>query len=694
MNKKSKWRVISSSLPFFFLTACGGGDSAPVQCVVSVTSGFIGNIEATYPEGKGGPGLGHDGDGDGGNSAGVGGGLGKTLGASVLVTRIVDGSVVGEARTDDKNGLVTLNTCGSAEPLLVTLKGAPGAKYYDEGKNAFVDFGADEVLHALVNDLSENIGVSPFTEAAYRYAINNYVVDPAQVRNGSIRLKETGDVTNLAIDKIITANNTVLAALNSKLPRAYHLQSLKALPTPIQRDSGTDSVPTSNYGRAAVVTGGFVRMAAQFQLDANLPALQATKQLARDLTDGNINGFALDGTAASDDALPLYDSVRLPISLSVGSNSVAQQFSVTQNFAAAPEKIESIRVWARYPELHGKYCGFDDFATLMKDGTVSLRRQFRIPNSDGGCSIQTTDVERTSGYVVDVKQLIENLFHAQGYLVKTNGDAFSWGLNPCGILGVGRLSGDAVDPTLIVGLRNVTSLSAGHMYAIARDDRGRVYSWGADEYGVLGLGGAVKQAKCQPVEGGVEVGANPSPVQITTLKNIATVYGNEFSAYAVDQDGGVYGWGKGGYSFATGRSDEPDRSIPAPIAGLKGIRSLAFTKDVIFALTRDGKVVGWGSNQFESFGEPGPKTTPQDVPHLQGVNVKEIAASPNYGVFYALRTDGSVLRWGGTNPENPLGTTPADVPNLPVIRHINVNGLEVFFHTEDGQVVVRPITQR
>ncbi|MBI3897432.1 MAG: hypothetical protein HY308_03940 [Gammaproteobacteria bacterium] len=91
--------------------------------VAGVKTGFSGDADVRPPhEGAGGG----SGAGRGGDSAGAGGGLGKVLGGVVSVSRIDDGSVVGEARTDSDKGLVTITLCEDYGPLLVTLKGATG----------------------------------------------------------------------------------------------------------------------------------------------------------------------------------------------------------------------------------------------------------------------------------------------------------------------------------------------------------------------------------------------------------------------------------------------------------------------------------------------------------------------------------------------------------------------------------------
>ena len=90
------------------------------------------------------------------------------------VIDLSDGTFIGEAVTDPTLGQVTVKTCTRAGPFLLTLEGKTGAKYFDEGLNQLADFGPGQTLHALVDKWDEHVGVSPLTEAAYRYALNNF----------------------------------------------------------------------------------------------------------------------------------------------------------------------------------------------------------------------------------------------------------------------------------------------------------------------------------------------------------------------------------------------------------------------------------------------------------------------------------------------------------------------------------------
>lgn len=303
------------------LTSCGGTRDQSEGACDAVISGFGGDLNAEYPGGSGGEGGGSGGDGGG---AGGGAGLGKVLGGAVRVISLVDKRLIGEATTDATTGLFTVRTCRSPEPLLITLKGQAQAKYYDEGRNELVDFGPEHELHVLVDQLDENIGVSAFTEAAYRYVINHPPnSDPDRPQPLRRTLPESE--LQLTAQQVREANAMVMNEVNRILPAHYQMQSIKSLPTPIDASdlhSSTGAISTvGRYGQATVITGAFAWMAAQFNRNSTRPALDAMEYFARDMTDGVLNGFSMYGQPASLDSQgPAYDATNIPLNLTVGEH--------------------------------------------------------------------------------------------------------------------------------------------------------------------------------------------------------------------------------------------------------------------------------------------------------------------------------------------------------------------------------------
>ncbi|KRB83862.1 hypothetical protein [Noviherbaspirillum sp. Root189] len=365
-------------------TTAQGAPAAPgttqtLPCFGYITTGFVGDINAVYPDGWGGVpqsefnfcngtqggggvgggvggagsggdggsgGSGGSGGGDGGSGggeggAGAGGGEGKVINALLTVTRLSDGAVLGSALTDGARGLVTIRPRASDGPVLLTLTGRAGAQYYDEGAARMLDFGPGQVLHALVDRFDENIGVSPLTESAYRYALNNFKSSTGSVASGGTALLPRGDLTGLTAEQVRAANEAVRTAVNATLEPKLQLVSVKSLPTPVDNSSADNALPANRYGVAATVLGGLAKAAAKRRPAATPaatpPALGITEQLARDLTDGKVDGAALDKTEAAPVEAAYYDAKTLPNSLRKGASAMSDRFGKgTTNTITAP----------------------------------------------------------------------------------------------------------------------------------------------------------------------------------------------------------------------------------------------------------------------------------------------------------------------------------------------------------------------
>ncbi len=247
--------------------------------------GSIGGADGGSPGG---------GDGEG---AGVGGGLGKTPRAIISVTRIADGASLGSAPADAKSGLVRVKAGPGVAPVLITLTGAPDATYYDEGRGAMLPLPADRQLHALVLDFDRHLGVTTLTEAAYIYALNNFLQDPAAVRAGTLPVKRTAtpaELARLTPAQVQLANEAVRNAVNKLLPPRYALDSISTLPVPVDDTSARNATTDDIYGRMQAAIGGLALAAARFDSSLGSPALSMNTQLVDDLSDGTVDGVALD----------------------------------------------------------------------------------------------------------------------------------------------------------------------------------------------------------------------------------------------------------------------------------------------------------------------------------------------------------------------------------------------------------------
>lgn len=617
--------------------APGGGEAGggavvvnPSSCVANVLAGFAGNPDTTSA------GTGGDGGGSGGGGgAGAGGGLGKVLGGAMLVTDLSDGHIVGEAVTDALQGLVTIKTCSLAGPFLLTLSGRAGAQYFDEGLNKRVDFPAGIVLHALVDQWDEHVGVSPLTEAAYRYALNNFILKPVDIAAGRAALASSGNMMGLSKAQVVAANAVVLQAVNALQTTNYSLPSVKSLPTPTDGGSSATSIPNSRYGLSAVVNGGLVKAANLFNPEARSPGLEFLEAFARDMTDGKIDGFSLDGKALVDAKDLPYDHNRLALGSSQGVEQIAARFSSNSLSAKLPAIVGGIAGLNYYKQdlfdqsdLSGSGPSADaraanvvhDAAILLSDGSVTL---YRLEN---GISTSTLN------FLTGVKQLFHqaapsesfidlSLNHA--YALKEDGTVWVWGANTyC-------YDARLIDPFLypdayqrsrntfadrsifsnrtpiqVLGLPSISDLSIGKAgdTFLARSVDGSVYEWGRDvaskyfyrdalarltthEYVPVGGAAVNVTSNLTADSDGLLKICKPVAQRVSGIGRALSVASGTNAHAILTVDGLVYSWGygvevgQGLLSGATPTSQElvDSQIIPVPrvIAGLAGVRSLA-----------------------------------------------------------------------------------------------------------------------
>jgi len=177
-----------------------------------------------------------------------------------------------------------------------------------------------------------------------------------------------------------------------------------------------------------------------------------------------------------------------------------------------------------------------------------------------------------------------------------------WGSNWAGQLGDGTISGHTT-PRNVVGLhRGATSIAAGNWHTCAVIAEGGVKCWGVGEEGQLGV--------WPPND------INPVPVDVAELGTEAgAVTAGGWHTCALTVEGGVKCWGLNtAGQIGDGTTDQ--RFLPVDVLGLgSGAAAIEAGELHTCALTTEGGVKCWGSNQFGQLGDgrTDSSTTPVDV---------------------------------------------------------------------------------
>jgi len=194
-------------------------------------------------------------------------------------------------------------------------------------------------------------------------------------------------------------------------------------------------------------------------------------------------------------------------------------------------------------------------------------------------------------------------------------------------------------------------------------NNGTVKAWGNNQFGQIGDGTTTDRH---------------TPVEVTSLTNIAAVASGGYHSLALANDGKVWAWGKNDQG-QLGDGTLSENHTPKQVVGLTNIISIAAGFDYSLALKNDGTVWAWGGNMWGTLGDGTftNKWQPVQVSNLSGITF--ISAATEHCL--ALKNNGTVWSWGW-NANGCLGdgstvasrATPAQIPGLNSITAIAANG--------------------
>ncbi|MBF0621638.1 MAG: putative Ig domain-containing protein, partial [Magnetococcales bacterium] len=158
-------------------------------------------------------------------------------------------------------------------------------------------------------------------------------------------------------------------------------------------------------------------------------------------------------------------------------------------------------------------------------------------------------------------------------------------------------------PVQVTGLSGVAQISAGKSHSLARRSNGKVFAWGRNNRGQLGIGSFNSKA-------------NPTPAEVVNISNITIIHGGNDHTMALKNDGTVYTWGRNDAGqLGDGTTDRSH--TPVELTGLPEVAELAGDDGHSLALLADGTLLSWGRNNSGQLGTG--STT--DAPILAPVQV-------------------------------------------------------------------------
>jgi alpha-tubulin suppressor-like RCC1 family protein len=275
---------------------------------------------------------------------------------------------------------------------------------------------------------------------------------------------------------------------------------------------------------------------------------------------------------------------------------------------------------------------------LRSDGTVwAWGRNSFGQLGDGTGTDQLSPVQVPA--LTDVVAIAAGDYHSLA--IRSDGSVWAWGWNSGGQLGDGGTEDRYAPVPVDVLTSNAVAISAGADHSLALTADGRVYAWGENYVGQLGLG---------------DEDARFAPVEVPGLAGITRIGAGAGHSLALTAGGSIWAWG---YNLdgQLGDGSTTSRTTPGVVPGLPAVAGIGTDGYHVLAMAADGRVWGWGSNGQRQVGDwtTESRPTPTQVAeagfewmasmptfsvasgtHTAELSVDILTATPNADVRYTL----------------------------------------------------------
>ncbi|HMJ11595.1 MAG TPA: hypothetical protein VK524_09300, partial [Polyangiaceae bacterium] len=260
-----------------------------------------------------------------------------------------------------------------------------------------------------------------------------------------------------------------------------------------------------------------------------------------------------------------------------------------------------------------------------------------------------------------------------------NGRLYCWGQNDFGQLGLGDVANRNV-PTAIGAGTDWADMCGGEYHSCALRANGELYCWGRNSKGQLGIGSLVDQR---------------SPVRVAGFSDFTHLTCNSELSCALRRSGALYCWGDN-LEGAPGLADADGAAhvtSPQPVAGGLRFTQASTGQGHTCGLRNDGALFCWGRNTNGQLGIDsvgGHLRTPTRV----GTDTNWLNVAAGQGQTCGVRQDGTLWCWGidaagslGLNvTTDTVVPRPTQVGTLRTWRQASASRLHTCATTLDGAV--------
>eukprot|EP00887_Chlorella_sp_A99_P006348 scaffold3.g6348.t1 len=226
------------------------------------------------------------------------------------------------------------------------------------------------------------------------------------------------------------------------------------------------------------------------------------------------------------------------------------------------------------------------------------------------------------------------------------GRVWAFGSNAVGQLGLGADAAEAVaEPRMVRGLegQQVVAIAAGMEHSLALTAAGEVYSWGCGSDGRLGHGAPASMRLWGQQH-------EPAPRRVRALEGqgVAALAAGQMHSAAVTRDGRALVWGSGRFN-QLGQGNDHSHAAPVEVPGLHSVAAVACGGLHTVAVVQGGELLTWGANQNGCLGlgheeVQQPRRPSRVVVPPGGISAESVSAGWKHSA--AVDSGGSLWTWG------------------------------------------------
>ena len=300
---------------------------------------------------------------------------------------------------------------------------------------------------------------------------------------------------------------------------------------------------------------------------------------------------------------------------------------------SSPKQVGALATWSKISAANGVSLAIKTDGTLWSwgrgvHGSLGLGNQTNYSSPKQVGALTTWSKINTNQFLT--------------LAIKTDGTLWSWGNNNVGQLGLGNVTLYS-SPKQVGALTTWDTVSPGSLYhTLAVKTDGRLWSWGYNGKGQLGLGNIIDYS---------------SPKQVGALTTWATVAAGNQSSWAIKTDGTLWSWGVNS-SGELGLGNTTNYSSPKQVGALTTWSKVVAGPGFVGAIKTDGTLWSWGANASGQLGLGNitSYSSPKQVGAL--TTWSTLSGSQGGSTMMATTTGNALWAWGqNTNGGLGLGNT-------------------------------------